>query len=75
MREGMMRDKLQQLHFDISQHLNEIAALFKDEVGLKITLIVRTPELADGGVLISNDDPDAAIAEIIRLRAKEPLRL
>jgi hypothetical protein len=68
-----MRNKLQQLHLDISEHLNQIAALFKEDAKLKLTLIIRTPELEDGGVLISNDDFDAAIAEINRLKAKEPV--
>ena len=68
-----MRNKLQQLQLDISEHLNQIAALFKEDAKLKLTLIIRTPELEDGGVLISNDDFDAAIAEINRLKAKEPV--
>jgi len=69
-----MSDKLQRLHAEISGYLNDIAALFKSDEDVKITLIVRTPKLDDGGVLMSNDDFDAAIAEINRLRAKEPVR-
>jgi hypothetical protein len=68
-----MKDKLQQLHADISFRLNQIGELFKEDEEVKITLIVRTPKLEDGGVLMSNDDFDAAIAEINRLRAKEPV--
>jgi hypothetical protein len=73
-RGGSMTDKLHQLHYDISHKLNEIASLFKDGVALKITLLLRTPELPDGGVLMTSDDLDAAISEINRLRVKEPVQ-
>jgi hypothetical protein len=65
-----MSDKLQLLHNDISTHLSEIAALFTQPP--KITIVIRTPWLPDGGVLLTDDDLDEAIAEILRLKAKEP---
>ena len=68
-----MSDKLQRLHADISESLNDIAALFDPKQEPKITLIVRTPWLEDGDVLMGNDDYDEAIAAINRLRFKEPL--
>jgi hypothetical protein len=64
-----MADKLTRVHADIADHLSQIAGLFTQEP--KITIIIRTPWLEDGGVLIGDDDIDLAIAEIQRLRAKE----
>jgi len=64
-----MSDVLQELQHDISEKLLEIEDMFKRPV--KITIVIRTPWLADGGVLISNDDFDTALAEIQRLRAKQ----
>ena len=67
-----MSHKLQRLHADISQKLGEIDAMFTQSP--KITIVIRTPWLDDdGGVLLSNDDFDSAIAEINRLRAREPV--
>jgi len=40
----------------------------------KITLLIRTPWLPDGGILITNDSVDEIAAEIARLGAKEPVR-
>lgn len=56
----------QQLHEALSDDLNRIAARFRP--GAKLTLVVRNPEIHDdAGVVISNDDPEAAIAEIRKL--------
>ena len=68
-----MSDKLQRLHADISRSLNEIAALFDPKHTPKMTLIIRTPWLEDGDVLMGNDDYDESIAAINRLRSKEPV--
>ena len=65
--------KLQRIHADISDCLNKICALFDPKNTPKLTLIVRTPWLKDGGLLMGNDDCDEAIAEIQRLRIREPL--
>ena len=55
-----------ELHDRISVHLNRIAKVFKP--GTKLTLVVRQPHLpGDTGVLLTNDDPEAAIAEIRKL--------
>ena len=63
-----MSDKLERLHANISDKLNEIGGLFTEPP--KITIVIRTPWLDDGGVVLTNDDFDAAIAEIQRLRTK-----
>lgn len=63
-----MRDALRRLHFDISQQLDEIKALFTNPDACKVTLVIRTTDLENGGVVITDDDYDAAIAEINRLR-------
>jgi len=64
-----MAEKLQLLHADISDHLEAISKLFTQRP--KITIVIRTPWLEDGGVLLSDDNFDEAIAEIQRLRASE----
>jgi hypothetical protein len=40
----------------------------------KITLLIRTPWLPDGGILITNDSVDEIAAEIARLGTKEAHR-
>jgi len=40
----------------------------------KITLLIRTPWLPDGGILITNDSVNEIAAEIARLGGKEPVR-
>jgi hypothetical protein len=40
----------------------------------KITLLIRTPWLPDGGILITNDATAAAVDELNRLREKEAVR-
>jgi hypothetical protein len=71
-----MSDKLIDLQDSIAYHLDKIAAMFTQRP--KITLVVRTPWLdaegKDGGVVIGDDDFDLAIAEINKLRAREPVR-
>ena len=67
----MADERLQILHQDISRHLERIAKLFKREQGVKITLVVRMPKVDDGGVLLTDDDLDLAIAEVKRLAGKE----
>lgn len=66
-----MSAKLQRLHQDISEKLREIDAMFKQSP--KITIVIRTPWLEDGGVLLSNDELEQAIAEIRRLADRQPV--
>jgi hypothetical protein len=65
-----MSDKLQNLHADISDYLEQISKLFKRGEGVKITIVIRMPKRENGGVLLSDDDFDLAIAEIQRLRVQ-----
>jgi hypothetical protein len=66
-----MSDRLTILHGDIAEHLESIAAMFTQRP--KITIVIRTPWLPDGGVLLSDDDFDQAIAEVNRLRERPPI--
>lgn len=68
-----MSDKLQRVHADVANHLADIADLFTHRP--KITIVIRTPWLDDGGILIGDDDLDEAIAEIQRLRGKQETAL
>lgn len=48
----------------LSLHLDAISKLFKSP---RITLVVRSADYPDGGVVIGDDDPELAIAEIRKL--------
>jgi len=69
----MASDILIQARDKIAYHLEEICKLFKQRP--KITIVIRTPWITeqgkDGGIVLSDDDFDLAIAEINRLRDKE----
>jgi hypothetical protein len=58
---------LRHLQSDIADSLEDIRRLFKNP---KITLIVRSPDLADGDVVMSDDDLDQAIASLRHLQEK-----
>lgn len=47
----------------ISHHLNRIAELFKNP---KITLVVRSPDLPDGDLIMTHDDLGEVIASLER---------
>lgn len=49
---------LQEMRAAISEHLDEIKALFKDG---RVTLIVRSPDVPNGTVLMTDDDIEEAI--------------
>jgi len=66
-------NKLEKLHAEVAQHLGEISDLFTQPP--KMTIVIRTPWLVDGGLLIGDDDFDEAIAEIQRLRLKQKVSL
>jgi len=59
---------LHQLHEDLCNDLERIAARFKSRP--KITLLIRSPELPDGDVLLSDDDLALAIKAILRMQEK-----
>jgi hypothetical protein len=67
-----MADNLKLLQRQVAEHLEDIASLFTQRP--KITIVIRTPWIADGGVILTDDDFDAAIAEINRLREREPIK-
>jgi hypothetical protein len=57
----------------VGEHLARIEDLFAPEQP-KVTLLIRTPWLKDGGILITNDSTEAALAEFNRLAGKEVVR-
>ena len=50
-----------QLHEKIEPHLAAIGQLFKNP---KITLLVRAPDVEDGDLILTADDPDSVIAAL-----------
>jgi hypothetical protein len=65
------------LRAQIADHLAAVADLFDHahRKQTRITIVIRTPWLEDGGVLVSDEeDLDAAVAEIQRLKPKEEIR-
>lgn len=56
-------------HALLEDDLDSVCAKFKNP---KVTLVVRAPDLDDGDVVIGNDDLDAAIAAINRLKNRTP---
>lgn len=67
----MSEKNLTDLHFALADHLDKIKAYFKP--GAKVTLLVRELGHGDGGVLLSDDDPAAVIAEITKRVAAPPI--
>ena len=65
-----MADKVQIMRARVAEHLEQIATMFNHRP--KITIIVRTPWLKDGGVVLTDDEFDLAIAVLNRLR-EEPI--
>ena len=55
------------LHENLKTDLDRIYVRFKNP---KITLIIRSPDISDGDVVISNDDLESAIGAVRRLQAK-----
>jgi len=62
-----MNDVLRQLHYDLADDMARVARRFKS---CKVTLVVRNPDLADGDVVLTDDDPEMAIAAIRKLAFK-----
>jgi hypothetical protein len=61
------------LHAELAEHCTLIADLFKP--GAKVTLLVRNPQLADGDVLVSDDDMNLVIEAIRKLEGKKETAL
>jgi hypothetical protein len=68
----MATDIIANLQAEVADHLEKICKLFTQRP--KITIVIRTPWLAekglDGDVVLTDDDFDEAIAAINRLRNK-----
>jgi hypothetical protein len=62
-----------ELHAEIANHCGEIADLFKP--GVRITILVRNPNLEDADVLVTDDSIDSAIAALGKLKEKEERKL
>jgi hypothetical protein len=67
----MTSDTLEKLRQRIATKLVEISDMFERPNETRITIVIRTPWLADGGVLLSDDNFDEAIVEIQRLRIRD----
>lgn len=59
-----MSEKLKAVADEASDYLNRIAGLFKP--GVKLTLIVRTPDKDDQDFILTNDLPAEAIKALDR---------
>jgi hypothetical protein len=57
---------IQRLHLHLDADLKRIAKRFKNP---KITLVVRNPDVADGDLVLTDDDPALAIAAIRKAEA------
>lgn len=73
-----MRDKMAEFK---DQLCNEHLVPIEDRIrefwpgqDVKVTLLIRMPWLKDGGILITNDSIEDALAEVNRLREKEIVR-
>ena len=64
-------DALQRLYYQLQDDLDRIAKRFKAP---KVTLIVRNPALADGDVVLSDDDLEAAIEALRRLQRERAVK-
>lgn len=59
---------LLELRAEAALHLDRIGELFKPPI--RLTLLVRSPDLADGDFLLTDDDLDAAVKAIRRLQLR-----
>lgn len=64
--------KLRELNSELVAILNYVARRFDRPDEVRVTLVIRTPWLNDGGVFISDDEADAVVAEIRRLATRSP---
>ncbi len=60
-------------HAEVSEHCAQVAKLFK--LGARVTILIRNPSLADGDMVVSDDDLDLVIAAVARLKEKEQRHL
>lgn len=55
----------------IAYHAREVQEMFKP--GVKVTIIVRNPMLGDGDCIITEDDLDAVIGAVQRLKDRDEI--
>jgi hypothetical protein len=60
---------LKKLHAEIANHCGQVARLFRP--GVKVTILVRSPAEGDADVLVTDDQIDAAIAALAKLKEQE----
>lgn len=61
--------RLAALKDELTPHLEEIRALFLRRRDVKLTLVIRCPWMGDGDIVLTDDEPSAAIAAIQHLEA------
>jgi hypothetical protein len=59
-----MSDELQRVSQEVADYMDEIVALFKP--GVRITVLVRTPDMPERDFCMTNDDPDEVVAMMLR---------
>ena len=57
------------LYDSLLPHLEAIEALFKQPL---VTLVVRAPQLPDGDLVLTQDEPQKIIESVEKLMAREP---
>jgi hypothetical protein len=60
---------LREVQVEIGLHLEQISRLFKNP---KITLVVRSPQLNDGDVILTDDNLESVVAAIRNLQGRMP---
>ena len=62
-----------QVHAEVAEHCSQIARLFK--AGARVTVLIRNPNLADGDMVVSDDETDLAVMALQRLKEKKEQKL
>ena len=65
----LTREETLALYEQIAPHLEAIERLFKSPV---LTLVVRAPQLPDGDLVMTQDEPAKIIASVQKLMARTP---
>jgi len=59
---------LSDVQAEVAYHLDRIGRLFKAP---KLTIVIRSPQLEDGDIILTDDDLPQVVAAIERLRARQ----
>jgi len=65
--------RLGEVHAEVAEHCAQVARLFKP--GARVTILIRNPSLADGDMVVSDDQMDLVTAALLRLKQKEEKKL